>query len=224
MGKLINWIKGRYYRLKYRVKSKDDAAFGIVFCDKNNVFYDKLDEISKKIKPCYKTIAQLKEYIVEKYNAKEVQMSKPQLESFKINLNLSFYPKVLHTPQIQMGDKPPKRAEFLKWHKNNKERFEEARKYPIEKLGLVVSSYQFDYMFENGKKAVFQINTEEKTGQCTISTSTDDKLNEAEHKVIRSITCDIDLYKGVTGEDIDTRSPRFLGYASSLMEMDVGDK
>ena len=83
MGKLINWIKGRYYRLKYRVKSKDDAAFGIVFCDKNNVFYDKLDEISKKIKPCYKTIAQLKEYIVEKYNAKEVQISKPQLESLK---------------------------------------------------------------------------------------------------------------------------------------------
>jgi len=224
MNKLINWIKVRYYRLKYNIKSKDGAtAVGVIFRDKNNDFYDRLDEISKEIKPCYKTIAQLREYIVEKYNAKSVQMSEPQIESFKTNLILNFYPEVLNTPQIQMGDKTPKRAEFLKWHENSEKRFEEARQYPIEKLDLVIFHYIFDYVFENGKKVVFQINMEEKTEQCTISTNStriDGQLNEAEDSAIRRITRDIYLYKGVTQEDIDTRSPRFLGYASTLMDKD----
>lgn len=227
MNKLLHWVRGRYYRLKYRVASKDGVAVGIIFHeeskDKKNDFYDRLDEISKKIKPCYKTIAQLREYIVEKYNAKAVPMSDGRLEHFKAELILNFYPDVLNTPQIQMGDKAPKRAEFLKWHENNEKRFEEARKYPIEKLGLVISHYTFDYALENGKRIGFQINMEEKTGQCSISSSSthiDGQLNKAEHRAIRSITRDINLYRGVTQEDIDTRSPRFLGYASTLMEQD----
>jgi hypothetical protein len=225
MGKLINWVRARYYKLKYNIKSKDGAvSIGFIGQNKKNDFFDKLDAIVKEIKPCYKTIAQLQEYIVEKYNAEKLQMNERQLEIFKTNLILNFYPEVLHTPQIQMGDKTPKRAEFLKWHENSEKRFEEARRYPIEKLDLVISHYTFDYAFENGKKAVFQITMEEKTEQCTISTRAGDELNEAEHKVIRSITRDIDLYKGVTQDDIDTRSPRFLGYASTLMEMDVSDK
>jgi len=222
MGKLMNWIKGRYYKLKYSVKSKDGSAVGIIFLEKNERkdFDDKLDEISKEIKPCYKTIAQLQEYIIEKYHAKAVQMSQLQIESFKTNLILNFYPEVLRTPQIQTGNKPPKRAEFLKWYENDKKRFEEARKYPIEKLDFVISSYTFDYVFDNGKKAIFQINMEEKTEQCTINTSADGQLNEAEYRVIRNIIRDIDLYKGVTQEDIDTRSPRFLEYVSTLMDKD----
>ncbi len=221
MRKLINWISGRYYKLKYNIRSKDGAAVGVIILDKNkkNDFHDKLDNISKKIKPCCRTIAQLQEYIVEKYNAKLAQMSKPQLDSFKTNVILNFHPEVLHTPQVQMGDKTPKRVEFLKWHENSEKRFEEARKYPIEKLDLIISHYTFDYVFENGKKLVFQITMEAKTEYCTIGTSTDDQLTEAETKLIRGIIRDIDLYKGVSQEDIDTRSPRFLGYASTLMNM-----
>ena len=123
MGKLINWVRARYYKLKYNIKSKDGAAVSIGFIGQNkkNDFFDKLDAIVKEIKPCYKTLAQLREYIIEKYHAKAVPMSKPQLEIFKTNIILSFYPEVLQTPQLQIGDKPPKRAEFLKWHENNQE-------------------------------------------------------------------------------------------------------
>ncbi|MCK9477927.1 MAG: hypothetical protein M0R40_00285 [Firmicutes bacterium] len=222
ISNLINWIRGRYYKFKYR--AKDAAAVGIFFCDdskdKKNDFYGRLDEMSKTIKPCHKTIAQLQNYIVEKYNAIETLIGEWQLEQFKVGIILNSYPELLHTPQIEVGDKFPKRAEFLKWHENNEKRFAEARKYPIEKLGLVVSHYTFDYALESGRKLTFQITMEEKTEQCIISASADGKLSEAENKLMQSISHDIDLYKGVSQKDIDTRTPRFLAYATTLMKID----
>ena len=56
--------------------------------------------------------------------------------------------------------------------------------------------------------------------QLTLSSSVNRSVTPDEQMIISNIHNEIDIFKGVTKEDIDNRTNRFLGYAMAVVELE----
>lgn len=137
-------------------------------------------------------------------------------------------PEVLTTPEYKIPDdkKSPTRKQMQTFHENSNKCFDEALNYPIEKLGLEIEGYIFTYILSDGYEIEFRIITERTHDHFALSSSVNCSVSKDEQKIISKIHNEIDIHKGVTLEDIEKRTNRFLGYAMAVIELEkiTGDE
>lgn len=214
----MNRLKQIYYKLKYRNIA---TSFAIIESGekKKNDFEVACDEYANTLKPCYKTNTEVLEYIKNKYGLRKEKLTTSVTEGYKINYIMNQHPELLGTcePKYHSGNKRPSRKELLEQHKIIAKRVEEARAYPLEKLGISLELYKFDYALSDSDVAEFTILVDNTNDGFTISSSVNRKTTDEEQAMIHKIHKEIDMYKGITQEDIENRTPRFLGYVSTLI-------
>lgn len=217
-------LRDLYYKLKYRNLKSGAGAVGVIFGSKkkNDDFNAKLEEIAKRTTPCYKANDEVLTYIRERYNLTPATFSNTMLENYKVNYILNECPEVLTTPEQLLPDngKAPTRKQMEEFHENNNKRFEEAWSYPIEKLGLEFKTYIFEYILPDGYKVKFDVIAEKNKDRLSITSTINRIVSDDEQKLIRRICDEIEIYKGVTQEDIDNRTKRFIGYAAAVIELE----
>lgn len=215
-------LKKLYYILKYRSKKVSDGPTAVslgVIAGKGmtkTLFDEKVNNLSKSISPCYKSNAEVLSYLKGKYTLTEKILSDSEKENYKINFLLGKRPELLSTPELRFKGKMPKRKELLKFQEQNEKRFSEARNYPIEKLGLDIEAYTFEYVLEDGFKVVFKVIAENKYDTISALFSVINRNLSAEEELqLRCITDDITVYKGVKKEDIENKTPDFVRFVAA---------
>ena len=211
-------LKQIYYKLKYR-NTASSVAIISGSKKKKNEFEAACEEYAKTLKPCYKTNAEVLEYVKNKYGLRKEKLTEGAAESYKINYILNQHPELISTPEIKLfsGDKMPSRKEMIERNEALDKCLLEAKAYPLDKLGLSLELYKFIYALSDGTVAEFTILADNTGDTFNISSSVNRKTTDEEQKVIRKIHEEIDMYKGITQEDIDNRTPRYLGYVSTLI-------
>lgn len=208
-------LKELYYRLRFRPPGA--TAIGIISGNKKHAFDEKLENIAENAKPCRCSNSLVLQYIKSKYGLQPSVLSETEINNYKINYLLSRRPELLSVPEIKFSEKMS-RKKSIEFSKQNEKRFEEARNYPFEKLGLELEAFTFDYALEDGFKVTFRIIAENINDNISVGFSVINKtLSEEEEKTLRSISEDITVYKGVTKEDILNRTTAFLNYACALI-------
>lgn len=212
-------LKELYYRVKYRSIKTKDGAIGIIYTDskKKSDFDKKVDELRKITVPCYKSNPQVINYIKEKYDFKQVDISDKELENYKVNYILGKHPELLTISQ-KVYPQNASRETILEIHKHNEKVFEEARNYPFEKLNLDIEIYKMNYSVNSDIEIEFKIIADNTNDEISGSASmTNVKHNETDSRNIHSILNDICIYKGVKQEDIDNKTMKFICYASAVL-------
>ena len=221
----MNRLKQIYYKLKYR-----NIATSVAIIEsstkKKNDFEAACEEYAKTLKPCYKTNAEVLKYIKNKYGLRKEKLTTSAAEGYKINYIMNQHPELLSIPEPNRlaGDKIPSRKVLLEQHEIITKRIDEARAYPLEKLGISLELYKFDYALSNSDVAEFTILVDNTNDGFTISSSVNRKTTDEEQAIIHKIHEEIDMYKGITQENIDNHTPRFLGYVSTLIRQDKTSK
>lgn len=218
-------LRDLYYRLKYRNLKGSAAAVGVIIGGKKKKddFDKKLDEIARRTTPCYKTNDEVLAYIREKYNLTPVEFSKADVENYKVNYIMNNCPEVLTTPEYSLPDnrKSPTKKQMQAYNESSDKRFKEAWNYPIERLGIEFDKYIIKHKLSDGYEAEFTLVVERTKDQIFMSGGIiGHTVSEDENKLIRGIFADINIYKGVTQEDIDNRTKRFIGYSAAVMDFE----
>ncbi len=217
-------LRNLYYKIKYKNLKGSACAVGVIIGDKKKKddFNIKLDEIAKRTQPCYKTNDEVLSYIRDRYVLTPATFSKSTLENYKVNYIMNECPEVLTTPEIHLphSSKSPSRKQMQKFQENSNKRFDEAWNYPIEKFGFEFETYTFYHTFTDGYKAEFNLVSENTMDRLSIQSTLDKTATEDEHKIIRRILAEIDIYKGVTKKDIEKRTKRFIEYAASVIDLE----
>jgi len=211
-------LKQLYYKLKYRNTA---ASVAIIKSSKKkkNDFEAACEEYAKTLKPCYKTNSEVLEYIKNEYGLRKEKLTTPVAENYKINYIMNQQPELISTPEPKglAGDKMPSRKELLEQQKIFAKRIDEARAYPLEKLEISLELYKFDYTLSDNGVAEFTILADNTNDRVTVSSSVNRETTDEEQATIHKIHEELDMYKGITREDIENRTPRFLGYVSTLI-------
>lgn len=196
-------LKELYYCIKSRVKNGNNAcAIGIIHSDgkKKRKYDEKLDSIAQNTLPCRKTNDEVLDYIRNKYELKIKSFTDSELEMYKINFLLGKHP------------------EFINVQEKKENLFNKAKNFPMEKLGLKVEGYTFDYILEDGFTVTFEVTAENKYDNISVGFRVINRnLSQAEEKTLRSISDEIIIFKGVTKEDIKNRTVDFMIYADAVM-------
>ena len=229
-SKMFEKLQKLYYKIKYSNLKSDSGSVGVIIGKKKNKddFNKKFEKIAMRTSPCYKTNDEVLAYIRERYNLKSVALSKSAIANYKINYIMSVCPELLATPEYKIPDskKSPTRKQMQTFHENSNKRFSEAFNYPDEMLGLELECYIFTYNLLDGNEIEFRITTERTHDHFALSSSVNRTISEDEQKIISKIHYEIDIYKGVTLEDIEKRTNRFLGYVMAVIELEkiAGDE
>lgn len=217
-------LRDLYYKLKYRNLKGSAGAVGVIIGSKKNKddFNERLEEIAKQTTPCYKTNDEVLAYIRERYNLIPASFSDTTLENYKVNYILNECSEVLTTQEKHLPDngKAPTRKQMEEFHENSSKRFEEAWSYPIEKFGFEFETYIFEYVLPDGYKVKFNVIAEKTKDRLSITSTIDRIVSDDEQKMIRRIYDEIEIYKGVSKEDIENRTKRFIGYAAAVIELE----
>lgn len=217
-------LRNLYYKIKYSNLKSDSGAVGIIIGsnDSKDDFNIKLEELAERTLPCYKSNTEVLNHIKEKYNLTPVTLSKSAVANYKVNYILNVCPEVLNTHEYKLpqGKKAPTCKQIEMLRENSNRRFSEAFNYPIEKLGLELECYSFSHQLSDGSEIIFKIVSDKTHDQLTLSSSVNRSVTPDEQMIISNIHNEIDIFKGVTKEDIDNRTNRFLGYAMAVVELE----
>lgn len=220
--KIISKLFGKY-NSAHSVGYVSNGGVTSVYVTKNSEekqkeFNEWLNKVAGEIKPCGKSIEELELYLVENYKAEMTEVSAFNLKVIKSNIILGLFPELLTTPEIKLDyNKKPTKKQLEQFAHISDKRLNEAMEYPPEKLNLDICVYTFPFICENQEIGTFRINIERTTEQCNICYSCNINLSDEQKEAANKIVRDIDLFKGVTQSDIDNRTPRFMGYATTLM-------
>lgn len=221
-------LRQLYYKIKYSNLKSESGAVGVVIGKKKNKddFNAMLEEIAARTSPCYKTNDEVLAYIREKYNLTQITPSRSAVANYKVNYIMNVCPEVLTTPEYKLpdGNKSPSRKQMQAFHESSNKRFSEAFDYPMEKLGIELECYTFTYALPDGSEVIFKINADKTNDHLGLSSSVNRSVSEEEQKIISNIHNEIDVFKGVTKEDIDNRTKRFMGYAMAVNELEKNKK
>lgn len=217
-------LRNLYYKIKYSNLKSNAGAVGVIIGNKKDKddFNARIEEIAARTSPCYKTNDEVLAYIREKYNLTQITPSRSAVANYKVNYIMNVCPEVLKTPEYKLtdGNKSPSRKQMQAFHENSNKRFSEALDYPMEKLGIELECYTFTYGLSDSSEVIFKINADKTNDHLGLSSSVNRSVSEEEQKIISNIHNEIDVFKGVTKEDIDNRTNRFLGYAMAVVELE----
>lgn len=149
--------------------------------------------------PCQHSLQELEQYLTEQYHAVPCTLSDAQRKSLKVNVILNHYRTLLTLP-VPLPPNPTK--EQILAYIESDTTFEQAEAISAESLGLRFKAYAVPN--PNGADTIVQI---EETKEYL----TADHASEA-------FWNDLTLYLGVSRDDIDNRTPRFMAYAHALRD------
>lgn len=207
--------------LRFKYRSTNAAAVAVFPSndEKRKAFPEQLSRLLEEIVPSIKSNAEVRAFLSEKYSLIPKSMSEAELSVFRANFILNHRPELLKTPEFQINQsgKPPKRSELLKMSENGEQRFLEARSIPPEKLPLEISKYAFETRLKNDFPITFELTFEDRHDLLFIGSVIQKILTDSEKQEVDAITGEILLFKGISQEDMEKRTPRFLSYAHALM-------
>lgn len=173
---------------------KDEVA------QNQNEFYEKA---AKLIKPCERSFDTFESYLIEKYDAVNYTPSASEKQIFKSNVILCNFKKVLiETIKI---DENSTIEDLIKSREIDKP-FEQAKKYPAEKLGLDMQFYKF----------LIKREAEEEIVKVKIEKTSEYVSVDFDQNHDNRIAMDLITFTGVSEEDINMKTDRFKAYASFL--------
>lgn len=156
-----------------------------------------LEYAAKQIKPNNHNFSEIGDYLMEQYNAIPYSLSEKQLEILKINVIINNFREVLELP-VPLDENPTKKQ--IKRYFEEDTSFEQARNYPAENLGLNMRAYQIPC--DSTEEVIVEI--EMKSEYLCIQNGTDKLANH------------LLFWQGVTQEDIDNKTPRFIAFAYAM--------
>lgn len=179
-----------------------------------------VERAAKAVKPNSHTVAEMEQYLIERYRAVPAPMYEMALDCLKLNVAMACYPE-----QVEPFPAPPDDFErlnaeqidaFLQEHEAHNRRVVEQ----VERLhSFDVCCYTFSVP-AGDKTAEFRVELERNSCHMNCSSSVGGPLTGEEEAVYRAVSeqvsRELSLYLGVTQGDIDRRTPRFLGYVSLL--------
>mgnify|MGYP001259422871 CR=1 FL=1 len=161
---------------------------------------DFLGFAATQITANYRPFHEIEEHLISKYKATPYILSEHELQVVKANVIMNRFREVLDLPAPL--PKSPTRKQLLEYVQNDTT-FEQARHYPMKKLGLVVKAYTIPSDKHNN--AI--VNLEMTTQYMSISNASKEDAGE------------LLLWQGVSQDDIDNKTPRFVAYAYTLHEL-----
>jgi hypothetical protein len=193
-------------------------------------FQQWVEESVNLVNACSHTLAQTEQYFLEICDALTIPEDDRRMRNFKLNVIMNFFKEKLEcqVPQFSfdMTD-----DEMEKWHEEENAMMQEARNSPPERFGLNIRGY---YLPKNERNTAFYEQTYSESHNLIKNTKHYSRQIEAEDicffleetteywQCIGSafnLVNKLILFRGVTQEDIEKRSPRFLGYITAMHEM-----
>lgn len=161
---------------------------------------DFLEFAATKIIANDRPFNEIEEHLILKYKAVPCTLSERELQVLKANVIMNRFREVLDLP-APLPESPTKK-QLLEYAQNDTT-FEQARNYPAEKLGLVMKAY----MIPNNKQKDAIVKLEMTTQYMSISNASKEDADE------------LFLWQGVSQDDIDNKTPRFVAYAYTLRDL-----
>lgn len=200
-------------------------------------FASWVEHCAKEVKACAHTIKETEQYFLTLCDARPLIGNDERLKNFQTSLIMNFFQDQLkHQPSQFSFDMTDEEIEH--WHKENVAMREEVKETSPGKLGLVVRGYYLPrternaVFYEQAQKSLEELWShhpkrtdlsqipppvlQEQEDLCFFLEETTEHIQvsgggkELQQKLI--------LFKGVTHEDIEKRTPRFLVYISTLRE------
>lgn len=199
------------------VYSRDGACAVAVLGgdDKRREYEARISRIAELTEPCARSCDEIAEFLRVNCDAKRCEISPSELNMFKTNFLLGFCPERLSEEEfIPKNPLKPSRRELALMNEKSRKRFEEALAFPIEELDLDVVCMRFMHPTASGAKVRFTFIMEKKSGFGGLRFSAIN-LDEAERTELCELCDTITVFGGVSREDIDRRTPRFLTYAAA---------
>ena len=159
-------------------------------------------EIEQTIVPCAKTKEEFRKYLTDILGMKETPMSEFELTEAKTQFILKLRRDLLSTQGKSNLD-------------NHTAQFLEARKVPLKQTGFEITKYATEYYVDDHKLSDVIVFLEENSftyyasGESYVRNDEDDRIS-------RHLYDDIALFRGVTAEDIATKSEWYDIYVTLL--------
>ncbi|MDY4253757.1 MULTISPECIES: hypothetical protein [unclassified Clostridium] len=160
------------------------------------------------LEPCYKTIYELENYLITKYNAELIKkIDERTLKFTKYNIAKDKF-SVLLKEIVDLDSYDYKGEDSLL------KDIETINNLPKSLLDLDIAQYKFDVTIEKSIIGCFEVIIERNTEY--VNMKLQQIYDDINHKnKLMSIMADIILYQGVNKVDIDTKSERFFKYVSA---------
>lgn len=152
---------------------------------------------------------EIKTFLVDTYGAFEIDPIPSQRLMLKVNVLSSFYPQALQQPPLP--DENANIKEWQRWAQQQHMNYLEAAKqvsdedYNLRYLFLQIPGDESDDLEEQQSEILLEI--ELTTGYMSIKNGSDILKNE------------IILWRGVTMDDVEKCTPRFMAYAAAMRDM-----
>lgn len=182
---------------------------------------------------------ELKQYLIAEYDAQEIEVSKGQRLSLKINVLLNYHPEALQQPAMPQQDAD--KETWLKWvNQKHTDYWHSAQLVPDEKYGLrfaclnvprTPKTERFYLILEQERRD--NIRKQQSLRSKLLgkySKEFEEEVDDMEFELELStgymqlrngcslLMNEIILWRGVTQEDIDNCTPVFISYAAAMRD------
>lgn len=193
-------MKGSEKQMKFfnrlDLRSKRNKGFGsktVTLIVNEEPVDNFLETTTTQIKEQYHKFSDIDDYLINHHNAVPYSLSPKQMISLKINVITNNYRHMLNFP-VPLGDAPTEKQ--IKEYIAQDTSIEQARNYPAEKLDLDMRAYKIPV--DGNEEAIIEI---EMKSEYMCFKNVPDKIAE-----------DVILWLGVTQEDVEKKTPRFVRY------------
>ena len=176
------------------------------------------EELEHSIVPCDKSLDEFKQLLIDELGMCQVEWTEHELNRHKAVYIENHHRDWLKTPEVSLPkDRPPTEEEHSAWRQSRECRHTEAMQIPMEQTGLVFRKFQAEYVQETGQRIYITVILEESSYTYEVHSGKNGKFTAEEKEKIDAIVERILLYKGVSAEDIRTKSQAYQEYMSLLI-------
>ena len=197
--------------MKYRIKQNNTpGGFVYEISEEESARNAALRaEIEQKIVPCAKTKEEFRVYLTETLGMQQVPINEVELRDTKAQFIIKLCPEILTTAKISVQE------DMYDALQSVKDRFLEAKNIPLEQTSFVITKYAMEYYVGTHKLADVIVYLEENSFTYYAAGNSYTRTDE-EDRQARYLFDDIILFRGVTEEDIRTKSEWYSSYAALL--------
>ena len=178
---------------------------------------ERMRKIAERIPAAPHTIQETEQYLTEKYAALLLSADNPEVQSqeksMRVNMVFRHRPDLLKTPEPEF---PKSKKNLEAFEEQIRKRFQEAEEISAEELPLDLCQYRI--VPKDHPEAVLNFVVERSYGVFQVSSSYG-KGGEEEQAALEEIIKDVYLYYGVSQEDKEQFTERFLMLASVVGEL-----
>ena len=180
------------------------------------------EELERSIVPCDKSLDEFKQFLIDELGMCQVEWTEHELNRHKAVYIENHHRDWLKTPEQPLPkDRPPTEEEQSAWLQSHECRHAEAMQIPLEQTGLVFRKYEAEYMQASNQRISITVILEETSYTYEVRSGKNGKFTAEEKENIDTIVERIMLYKGVSEEDIRTKSQAYQEYVRLLINMQM---